>query len=196
LSAFLTPDGKVLQQFEKNTRAGNVKASRPYKVGEHCSSIRDALQKLETTDAHSDLSRRLRRLRRDIAERGVMADDTLAVTNDPMESDLYNLIQDHRNSNLHGGRHIVHIGLAALLLATIIAIAEISEEFDSHRSFAQIVVRVHAPLDPSGRWFHACFYPVNITSPTLDNPHRWTRWRTYRHPGGSLTTTEVVDFEA
>ena len=177
LSHFLSLDGRCQKQFTVIRADGKPKA---YQEGRLCSDVRDALCLLETTAA-PDLAQRLTALRQKIARVGPSQGSELLVPRAENESDLYNLIYWHRNSNLHGGKHVAHIGLVALLLATMIAISEIEHGFDQRSELARVVVRHHTPLNPTGRWSHLALYPVDFPLRRGESDiHRWERWNPSR----------------
>jgi hypothetical protein len=174
LPDYLEPTGEVRQEFTVLDRFQyyRVESGRRPNL---CSNISHDLHKLEEIYGDSDLGRRLTGLRQEVREQRVEPETRIVSGED---NDLYSIIYKHRNSNLHGGRHVVHVGLAALLLATIIGLDEIRDKYDEYSDTFRDVAASHSPIDPNGLWPHIVFYPVGFpNTQDPENVHCWRRWQ-------------------
>lgn len=140
-----------------------------------CNSVADALEQVQAINAATDLGPRLAALRADIAAAGPSHHTQMIGAS----HDLFRIIQNHRNSNMHGGENLWHVGLAALLLATIIAFHELRDVYETYRDTALASIRMHAPTDPDARWPHFIYYPVTFPSTSL--PLQVNDWELMRH---------------
>lgn len=164
-SDYLTPMGRVVAPFEVLGRLYSPDRPRPV-----CSNLAHGLELLEARAAGKSLQERLILLRREVAAGGV-GPRTSGVSGD--EKNLYKIIFIHRNSNLHGGSHVAHVGLAALLLATIIAFDRAVDSYEERQDIALEIAKM-APLDPKMPWRHVVYYPVRFfNSYESLNTHRF-----------------------
>jgi hypothetical protein len=166
LPTFMDEWGVVLTAFSIG--------SKTYKPSARISNLGHTLHLLERENASDDFRVRMSTLRQAI-RLGALADEIRAISAD--EDDLYGIIFAHRNSNVHGGRQLIHAGIGALLLATIIGLDAIRDQFDDLRDTAQMVSISQAPADPKELWPHYIFYPVPFShSYETENVHCWPSW--------------------
>lgn len=183
---YIAPGGEVLKSFKTSDGVlygpRTAGRSRGKHVKTNCSSLAHGLDLLETVVSNGPLSQRLSRVRKKVKE-GDVGTDTKKVSGD--ERDLYNIMYIHRNSNLHGGGHVVHVGLAALLMATMIMLDHTRDHYEQYRDTALEISHM-SPLDPEGEWFHLVYYPVRFFNAGRPrNVHCWTEIQRVR--GSSAT---------
>lgn len=173
LSAFLTSKGEVVQSFVVPGKSG--KRPRAYRKGQYCNSIRDALYQLEECTPHPELRGYLTELRTRSND-CTSANSPSGLGVEGGSRSLYEYIGRARNASLHGELGAVEGGLTALLLGTIIALADLRDNFDEYRRCFVAAVQLLAPTDPYADWGHIQFYPVVIRGqPAHMNVHCWQR---------------------
>lgn len=172
LPSFMTGSGKALIAFDVNSKSGK---KTTYEKGCNVNNLAQTLQLLEREAASEDFHSRMSCLRAEIASRGV-EQDVKAISGD--ETDFYAIIFAHRNSNLHGGAQLYPVGLASLLLATMIGLDAIQNQFDELRNLAHMVTSSQAPVNPKEAWPHWIFYPVPFShSYNPENVHQLPNWQ-------------------
>ncbi len=172
LPEYMDHEGRTRKSFELGENR--------YGVGKTISNLSVALTLLERENQPNDLGARLSALREEISRRGA-SEETRTVSGE--NRDLYSILFKHRNSNLHGGAHIAHAGLAALLLATLISLGSLRNQFAHVCQVARTASRMQAPADPLGAWPQWVFYPVGFTD--AFEPERIHCWRTWQVTGSS-----------
>lgn len=148
LADFVDTDGSVLQEFQV------CNARHRYSPGGRISNLAHTLHLLEEVNATEPLGRTLANIRNQAG--------TYTVPGKADPVGLYELIFYHRNLNLHGGDQLASVGLAALILATIIGLETVRADFDTLSEISRAVTKDQSPLDPSGVWPHWVFYPVDF----------------------------------
>lgn len=160
LPKYVKSDGTVLTDFQvSGTRYGRRGAKR-------INNIAHTLQLLEDVHSADSLGNTLATTR------------TLAGMHESPTGKgpvgLFELIADHRNLNLHAGGHLPQVGLAALILAAMIGLEVIRDEFSELSEISRMVCRDQSPLNSNTLWPHWIFYPVDFANPFDPiNIHRW-----------------------
>lgn len=162
LSAYITETGRVHTPFPSGPKSGRL------------NDIGKTLGLLEEHVDSQTLRERLQLINSAAAARG-LSESSRRLFEKPGTS-VYEVIRAHRNSNLHGGEFVGKVGLAALALATVIALDTISASFDELQRIARGAVAGQAPLDPNGHWPHYIFYPAPTQQVWVStDPHHWVR---------------------
>lgn len=181
LSAYMDLSGRVLAPF---TVPGATYTPRPARKGEkpQCNNLSHGLQHLEAIHHSDDLGLRLKALRAAISAKNLSPDTQLLAHG---KTDLYDVIYSHRNSNLHGGYHVSHVGLASLLLATSISLSRTESLWAKYNELAWAPIDSHVPVSVDDRWTHVSFYPPEFPNTSqAKSVHCFIRWQ--RSSGGRM----------